>query len=303
MTLNHEYPYLVPMEFSDATARRLSWKKTYFSASGAICYPRLESREDIETFAEAVPCAARLTPFRDEFKSKMFAALGDTTIQDSESYGAFFHYNAFTGKIDTKFELKSQSVKLGSGRVFTESSAAEKDIALSDLEKAELVASLEKFAKQNIAPQLHDSFSVFFPEKFSLWSERAEGLSVRNPDMIPYPSLCPMAIPLVIERDNETFYLVDHYSVDPKQNQTILLIFKEDDESEQDVLFGGFRYDLQTHKIKTLPDMPGKYNATQWLKEFDNTNPFAFSELLPARREFFSKHVSKFIKPSRKGPS
>lgn len=302
MTLNHDYPYLVPMEFSDATARRLSWKKTYLSASGALCFPRLETRADIEAFAKAVPCAVRLTPFRDEFKSKMFAALGDTAIQDSESYGAFFHYNTFTGKIDPKFELKSQHIKIGSGRVFTEPGAAEKEISLSDAEKTELIESLEKFAKLNIAPQLHDSFAVFFPDTLSLWSERAENLEVRNPDMIPFPSLCPMAIPLVIERDDETYYLVDHYSVDPKQTQAMLLIFKEDDESEQDVLFGGFRYDLQTHKIKTLPDMPGKYNATQWLKEFDTTNPFAFSELLPARRELFSAHVSKFVKPSRKGP-
>lgn len=290
-----EFPFLVPLEFADASARRLSWKKNFFTASGALCFDRFREVDKLREFCRSIPCALRLTPFRDEFKSKLFATLGQPQSTEAESYGAFLRWNIFDGSVSPELEARTQSVKLTQGFVTTEPTAEEKQLDLTASEKTEFAKTLSQFLATSSYMQVHDTLACFFPEEMTAWKTLLEDFRPRKTDSIPYPALFSKALPLTIERNDENFYFIDHYSSNPKDTQVLFLIFKEDLDAEQDVLWGGFRYCLESKKIKTLPDLPGKFNASQWLKECDEQNPFAFDMLLPARRNFILKHIAPHI--------
>lgn len=288
-------PYVAPIRFQSAELARLSWRKTYFSVSGAFVFnQKLSTLEDVKQAAQNFDFVLRLVPFENHFRAKMLAALSEKSSSETETYGVAAKVDLLTGDIVKIEGLRSQKVTMTQGALRPSEDGEEPVVTLSDDEKRDFEELLSKFVKSQVVPVGRDLFASFFPELSDSWKNRPY-TEFKRYGLYPFQAIFPASLPIEREYGGLDYYLEDHYTIKGDNWVVTCVIFVDNPESEQETTFGGFKYDLATKKFKTMSEFPGKFNATEWFKQFDAGSPFALDLLLSERAKFmrseFARHV------------
>lgn len=288
-------PFATPLRFQNADAARLTWGSQYYAIQGALLFEKkITTTEEAELCARNMLCALRLTPFDTQLRARMFAALNETKPLASEMLGVSFYFNVESGSFEKLVSIKRQQVDYQDGSARPRESLEGEDVTLSLEEKTQLEKSLNEFVKKAILPFARDVFAPFFPDLTESWKTRPYTEFKRH-DVYPFQAVFPGGMPLEREHQGKIYVLEDHYGTKGDNWNVTCVIFEDDPESGQEVAWGGFRYDLVSKKLKTMSEFPAKYNAQEWMRQFDASSPFSLDLLFAERAKFMRGSFARFL--------
>lgn len=293
-------PFVAQVRFSSAEAARLSWRGQYFSVQGALVFPKkMTSLADVDAAFGSLEFALRLVPFKNQFRAKMLAALEEPGATTTETYGVTLRLDGKAGKLLKVDPLEQQDIAFEHGSYRPLNPGQERTVSLSEHEKAALEQSLDAFCKAQLLPFARDVFGAFYPELTDSWKTRSYQEFKRH-GLYPFQAVFPSSLPIEKEDDGKSFLLEDHYTAKGDNWVVTCVIFLDDPESEQEVAWGGFRYDLATKKLKVMSEFPAKYNASEWFKQFDARSPFALDLLFDERAKFMRSAFARQLQAAPK---
>lgn len=288
-----ERPFLVPIQFSSAESARFTWDGVYFNTQGVLYFPeKIKDADAVLQRASHLDFILRLVPFDTQFRSRMLAALGNAgqSTSTAKSYGIAATADVRAGKIVSVGEVREQAVTVERGGFKPVNPGSETLVELDDSKRAALQKSLESYFKSSILSYAREVFAPFITD--DAW--KARPLDEFRKGLIPFSAVFPGAVPVERTHSGKTYFLEDHYST--LDSTVTCIIFEDDPESEQDVAWGGFKYDCDTRKLKVMNEFPSKYNAQEWLKQFDQHSPFSLDMLFAARANFVRTELAPHLK-------
>jgi hypothetical protein len=280
---------VIPLAPLSEEASKISWKGKLFSPEAALVLPgRARTLEHIQIVTSNTLLVLKFVPLKDAFRSKLLGALGgSTSTPTAEIWGLTAKLNPQTATLEKILELrKATATATEDGRFManTDQTVIE---TLSQEEESALVAVLSKHIKDHLAGMIQEPFAAFSSESYSAW--KTKPLQEMRPErLLPYNALFPFALPIERELDGAAFFLDDMYCTKPACPCTDVtcLILKIEPDSGKEVAWGGFRYDVNTGKLKVMQDLPSKFNAQEWFKQFSLAYPFDLTLTLESRYRF-----------------
>lgn len=284
---------IIPIELKSDESARLSWQGTYYALQAAIVLPKqVTTEQEALDDAHALTLAIRLVPFRSQLRTKFLATLGgDAALANASNervtvFGLLVKVNLESGEVlEVSDVRKMESIPASEAYAFNPELSV--PVVLGAEQAAALKASLAPPLEKGLLEALRQPFASFLPRTTSLW--KTMPLEANRADrMVPYQALFPQS--LLIERtvDGTRYVVDDLYCTKPgcPCSDVTCVVLKLDTALGQEVAYGGFSYNVETQKLKQLPQFPGKFNAQEWFKQFSKNSPFDLNLLLRTRHRF-----------------
>jgi|GEM_PF-663579 len=301
-----EQPSIVlPLELS-ADEGRLSWNGTYYALSAALCLAgRAESLAQVETMRRDALLVVKLVPFRDKLRSKMFALLADEADTQAASaamgagggidaskpaWGAVLGLSIADGKITRIDDIRKAMPRAGAlpGEEFDPTAA--ESVALPDADKESLRAVVQTHLEKVLMPYVRDPFASFAPGEVTGWEERIPR-NRKTDALVPFQSVFPDSFPIDLAYEGGEYFLDDLYCTTPACPCTDVtcIVLKNDPRSGQNAAVAGFKFQVESGKVKAMSEFPGKFNPSEWLKRFSRAHPVSLDLVLTSRFAFMRK--------------
>ncbi len=293
-TENSSQTIVLPLDPPRGEDARLTWNRSLFSVKGALLLPqRITNQNTLQQALNEMSLVFRLTPFKEDLRSKMWAALAEKQAPPSvgiQSIGTVCAIDLNTGKIKISdlrcIKNDEQDVKNN------QSGLAEKwDLTNSNdpnsPETQELTAIVQTYVDSFILDQLRELFLTFVPDIPLDWKK--DILQFKPDRLVPFGAFIQNPQPIERVVDDTLYIFDDLYCTKPQcpcTDVTCMIIQRDIENPGPEAVFGGFRYDITTGQMKIIPDLPGKFNAKEWFKKFSAESPFELDFLLKARYEF-----------------
>lgn len=249
---------------------RIEWEGRNFSATayyGFAVTPK--NQAELVACANEVLVTLECRELAKDFRNKLLHALG--APQAAEAAAQAQHPD-----LVVSFKLAPES---GNYTFY----AAEPAFSAGEKESFTLAARKALAAEQLGA--LREFIGSFHPD-FAQWRNALLQRKKADESLIGARQLLPGSLPFLAEVKGEEWEMEDLYCVNQKCPCTDVtcLLFRFDPESGQQVLWGGFRYDVANGKFKPAKHVPdAKFNAQEVFKRFSQNFPLPLELLLPAR--------------------
>jgi hypothetical protein len=285
----------MPLNLNANEANRIYWNEQYFSVEGVLLFPKqIESVDEALNFAENCTLILKLTPFKNQLRSKMLASLANMeNTQKSNVIGITVELN-ITNQTVTKIadsrEVHTTLNEEGSGNINPQNSHA---LILSDKEYAELKNAIETLMKGNLQSHLRQPFVSFIPDfADEQWKERLPKKQNKSA-LIPYQAAFPFSGNIERMMSNTVFAMDDLYCVNPQCqcNEVTCIVLTFDPQSGREVTYGGFKYNFEKKSFKNLPNFPNNFNAQEWFKQFSKSFAINLALVFQTRYNFLRKNI------------
>lgn len=291
-----QQPYYMQLNLEANEANRLYWNKQYFSVELVLVLPKqLETKDEINNTIEESTLVLKLTPFKNQFRAKLFASLNaEEVFEKTKLIGLTLHFDiknlALTQILDCR-ELETTLDSTGAGNLNSNASQA---VNLTEAERSEFKIAFEKLAQGNLKPHLRQPFISFLPELAeSNWSESIPPRNKKN-SLIPFQAVFPYSGAIERFHEKQVYALDDLYCINPDCdcNEVTCVVLTFDNKSGKEVTHGGFKYHLEKKTFKNIPNFPSQFNAQEWFKQFNKLSAFQLPNLFESRYQFLRKKMS-----------
>lgn len=285
-------PLILPLTLGKDDTFRVSWKKRFFQAKGALVLPQKMTRtSEVLSAIENLQFVVRLTEFKSALRSKILSTLAEPTpsngsTAETEVFGVVTQINLKTGQV-ISIEDARRAVTQGPAEAINFMSESAQVLTLSDEEKAELLNAFNCSLTAPVIDALRQPFVAFCPELSETWKE--QNLSSIQPDkLVPFQLLFPNGQPIERIVDGERYVIDDLYCTNPQCSCTDVtcVVLKFLPMSGTEVAWGGFKWNIETDKFKPMPQFSNKFNAAEWFKQFNAALGFELKFLLSSRQKF-----------------
>ncbi|MES2615378.1 MAG: hypothetical protein V4591_08185 [Bdellovibrionota bacterium] len=271
-------------------SHRLSWNGQYFNLEGILLLDsKIESKEQARKNLESCSLIVKMTPFKNEFKAKLFShILGEEKEEQSNIIAFTASINVFEKKVLDILDIReAQGVVSSFGHSPLNSGEALVMTLTSD-EKNSLQKELQKLLDGPMLAHLREPFVCFFPEfATNEWKERIPKNKSKTA-LIPFQAIFPFSGAIERVYKDQLFALDDLYCVAPACdcNEVNCIVLTIDAQSGQEVVYGGFKYNFEKKTFKNMPDFPTQFNSQEWFKQFSANQPVSLPLLFEERYHF-----------------
>ncbi|MBX9704096.1 MAG: hypothetical protein K2X39_08070, partial [Silvanigrellaceae bacterium] len=268
-------PFYLPVTVPSNEALRLYWNRLYYKVDCVLLFPdQLKDSEMIHQAAHHQLIILKLTPFQNEFRAKMLAEINGSSPSEKINVLAItLNIDLVTKTIHEIKDIRQLTTDLQTN--IEEQVSFEDDehnvLTLSTQEQQELIHLLDKHLKMNFAKYLNEPFVCFMPELAGdEWKAKLTNIKSGKKALVPYQALFPLSGNMTRLYQNKVYFIDDLYCLNPMCDcqEVTCVILTLDESSNQETVFGGFKYHLQKKTFKIVSDFPSSFNAQQWFKEF-----------------------------------
>lgn len=256
--------YEIPLNLEPTGANRLNSGNKYYSVRAHLQFSeQLKTVEQVNNYLKNALLFVELTPFYDDFRAKMLSQLKEGT----EAYPV--------EKLQIQLSID----------------ILQKKVLQIHTGKTDLGQILEEAIKTTMSQSLEIPFFTFNNGLQSYDKSYRKNKHYQENNLTSFSQLFPSTNPIEREFKNKSFILEDLYCVKKNCdcNNATCIIATFDESSQKEVIFGGFRFDLEKQGFKPLPDLPTQFNAQEWFKKFSANSPFDLSLLLKSRYDFLRR--------------
>lgn len=293
-------PAYIKLNLKATEAHRLSWNGQYFNLEAVLLLDnKIETKEQARQNLEKCSLIVKMNPFKNEFKAKLFShILGEEKEEQSNIIAFTVSINIFEKKVLEILDIReAQGIvnAYGNAPLNAEESAV---IKLTDEERTSLNTEIQKLVEGNMLVHLREPFVSFFPEfATESWKERIPKNKSKT-SLVPFQGLFPFAGNIERIFKEDLYVLDDLYCATPSCdcNEVNCIILTIDEQSGQEVIYGGFKYQFDKKSFKNMQDMPSQFNSQEWFKQFNSAQPINLHLLFESRYQFIRKIMSALNK-------
>lgn len=283
-------PLVLPLNIGKDGTLKLSWKNRYFLAKGAIILQHKISTE-VQALAalENSQLVLKLIEFKTSLRSKMLEALSsqrNTTPSKNDFFGLVAQINIKKGLLSAIDDVRRASTENASDSADFLGDSAEV-LQLTETERQELITALQQALTPQVLEAMRQLFVPFCTELSETWKDQNLS-SIQADKLVPFQILFPNSQHIERIADGERYVIDDLYCTNPKCSCTDVtcVVLKFLPSSGTEVAWGGFVWNSETNKFKTLPQFSNKFNAAEWFKKFNTASPIDLNLLLKTRQKF-----------------
>lgn len=282
-------PLVLPLNIGKDDTFRLSWKNRYFKTTAALVLPhKINTADDAAEMLGNAQLVLKLIDFKSDLKSKMFAALSQNqppAQSGGDVYGIVARLDIKKGAFVDVEDVRSAKATGQGGVNFLDDSS--EVLRLDQNEKQELIRALDQSLTPVVLDSIRQPFVAFDSSLTETWKDR-DLQSIQADKLVPYQMLFPSGQPIERFVDGERYVIDDLYCTNPTCSCTDVtcVVLKFLPASGTEVAWGGFKWNIESDKLKTLPQFSNKFNASEWFKQFNAASGFDLKLLLSSRQKF-----------------
>ena len=290
-----EKPAFIKLNLKATEAHRLSWNGQYFNIETILLLAhKIESKEQVKQNLENCSLLIKMNPFKNEFKAKLFSHILAEEKEEQSNIIAFtVSINIFEIKVLDILDIREAQGVVNSYGNSPLNPNESSIIKLTEDENNSLKKELQKLVEGNMLVHLREPFVSFFPEFISdSWKDRVPKNKSKTA-LIPFQGVFPYSGPIERTYKEELYVLDDLYCAVPSCdcNEVNCIVLTIDPQSGREVVYGGFKYQFEKKIFKNMPDFPSQFNAQEWLKQFNSTQPINLTMLFESRYQFLRKLI------------
>ena len=290
-----EKPAFIKLNLKATEAHRLSWNGQYFNIEAILLLARkIESKEQVKQNLENCSLLIKMNPFKNEFKAKLFSHILAEEKEEQSNIIAFtVSINIFEIKVLDILDIREAQGVVNSYGNLPLNPNESSIIKLTEDENNSLKKELQKLVEGNMLVHLREPFVSFFPEFISdSWKDRVPKNKSKTA-LIPFQGVFPYSGAIERTYKEELYVLDDLYCAVPTCdcNEVNCIVLTIDPQSGREVVYGGFKYQFEKKIFKNMPDFPSQFNAQEWLKQFNTTQPINLTMLFESRYQFLRKLI------------
>jgi hypothetical protein len=158
---------------------------------------------------------------------------------------------------------------------------------LDDRERQDLLRALDQSLTPVVLDSIRQPFVAFDASLSESWKDR-DLQSIQADKLVPFQMLFPNGQPIERFADGERYVIDDLYCTNPTCTCTDVtcVVLKFLPTSGTEVAWGGFKWNIESDKLKPLPQFTNKFNASEWFKQFNAASAFDLKLLLSRRQKF-----------------
>ena len=290
-----EKPAFIKLNLKATEAHRLSWNGQYFNIEAILLLAhKIESKEQVKQNLENCSLLIKMNPFKNEFKAKLFSHILAEEKEEQSNIIAFtVSINIFEIKVLDILDIREAQGVVNSYGNLPLNPNESSIIKLTEDENNSLKKELQKLVEGNMLVHLREPFVSFFPEFISdSWKDRVPKNKSKTA-LIPFQGVFPYSGAIERTYKEELYVLDDLYCAVPSCdcNEVNCIVLTIDPQSGREVVYGGFKYQFEKKIFKNMPDFPSQFNAQEWLKQFNSTQPINLTMLFESRYQFLRKLI------------
>jgi hypothetical protein len=286
-------PVFLKLNLKSTESHRLFWSQLYFNIEAILLLDKkIETLEEAKKNLENASLIIKMTPFKNDFKAKLFShILGEEKEEKSKIIAFTAKINVFDKKVLDIIDIREAdgvATAYGNSPINPDETTI---MQLSELEKNSLIQELQKLVENPMLPHLREPFIHFFSEfTTDSWKERIPANRTKA-TLVPYQGLFPFSGAIERIYKDELYVLDDLYCTAPNCdcNEVNCLVLTIDPQSGRETVFGGFKYQFTKKTFKNMPDFPSQFNAQEWLKQFNLNQPISLPVLFEYRYKALRK--------------
>jgi hypothetical protein len=282
-------PLVMPLNIGKDDTFRISWKNRYFKATAALVLPhKISTPEEAGAVIGDAQVVIKLIDFKTDLKSKMLAALSQNSEPakaGGDIFGIVARLNVKQGKFIGIEDVRATKESAQGGANFLDDSA--EVLRLDETEKQLLIKALNISLTPVVLDSVRQPFAAFDASLTETWKDR-DLQSIQADKLVPFQMLFPNGQPIERFVDGERYVIDDLYCTNPTCSCTDVtcVVLKFLPHSGTEVAWGGFKWNIESDKLKPLPQFSNKFNAAEWFKQFNAASGFDLKLLLSSRQKF-----------------